>query len=83
MRCDHWLKGQRCTQKAEYRLHAPDGQRNPGGGSCAEHAAACIIEYAEKFGEYWSGQPIDEFGETAPGEVLRAVGDPESQEVAP
>lgn len=63
MICYNWnTQGQRCTQHAAFWFIQPDGERNPGGWVCAEHGLATVKEYAEKIGQYWTLQPIDDLG---------------------
>lgn len=66
MICYHWDErcqpALRCRDHADYWLIQPDGRRNPGGWTCAEHGRATVTEYADKLGELWTLQPIDEHG---------------------
>ena len=63
MRCGNWpAVGSRCEKEATKWMFDDDGQQNPGGFVCADHAAAIILEYREKIGQEWTAKPIDELG---------------------
>jgi hypothetical protein len=53
-------RGYRCEfdHDATVYLIAPDGERIPGGGSCAFHAERVITEYREKLGEEWTTENV-------------------------
>lgn len=46
-----------CRGHVTVTLHAPDGDRVPG-GYCGPCALRCALEYAEKLGEVWTIRPI-------------------------
>lgn len=65
-------KGNRCPNRAEYRLRDAQGNDIPG-GICRQHAQEVLDEYAQKLGWQWVAVPIDELGHLDAGRpVLRA-----------
>lgn len=63
-RCVHYgppqSRGPRCQAEATHQLYQADGQPNPGGRYCEQHAKEIIEEYARVLGEQWTVKALKE-----------------------
>jgi len=59
-RCVHYTDHVRCTADATRRLLDPYGRGSSCDIYCREHAQAIMDEYWDKFGWYWTMQPLEE-----------------------